>query len=258
MNIFQAGLLGVVQGLTEFLPISSSGHLILVPWLFGWKDPGLTFSAALHLGTLFAILAFFWKDWAQLIKRWKQPLLWLILIGCLPAAAAGYKFEELFDTVFRSPLIIASLMIGMGLLLWIAEFVSRKYRNLDEVNLSDSLFIGFAQILALMPGVSRSGITMTAGLFAGLKREAATRFSFLLATPIILGAGVFKLRHVIAHGVPGGEGRAFLVGVIVSAIVGFLAIKYLLQYLQKHTFYVFVWYRLVFGALIFTMFFLRG
>lgn len=258
MDIFQAVFFGAVQGLTEFLPISSSGHLVLIPWLFGWKDPGLTFSAALHLGTLLSVVSFFWKDWIDLFKRWRQPLLWLIVIGCVPAAVAGYKFDKLFEETFRAPFLVAVLLVSMGILLWIAELVSRKYRNLDELNLFDSLFIGSAQVLALMPGVSRSGITMTAGLFAGLKRETAAKFSFLLSTPIIAGAGLFKLKPVIMHGMSRHEAGVFVAGEAASAIVGFLSIKFLLRYLQHNDFYIFVWYRIAFGALVFAVILLRG
>ncbi len=257
MDVVQAIILGIVQGVTEFLPVSSSGHLAIVPWLFGWKDMGLTFDSALHLGTLFAILAYFWKDWVNLIKKWREPLLWLILIGCVPAGIAGVLFEQKFETIFRSPLIIALFMIVMGLVLLVAEVVGRRKREVKDLNIWDSLFIGFSQILALMPGVSRSGITMTAGLFAGFSRESAAKFSFLLATPIIGAAGLFKLRHALVHGLPQNETVAFFAGILASAIVGFVAIKFLLQYLKEHTFYLFVWYRLIAGLAIIIIWLLR-
>ena len=248
MHILQSLILGAVQGLTEFLPVSSSAHLILVPWLFGWKDLGLTFDVALHLGTLFALIVYFWKDWADILKKWREPLLGLIIIGCIPAAIAGFLFEEYFDTVFRSPLIISVFMILMGVVLLLAEKIGKKLRELKQMNLKDSIFIGLAQMLALMPGVSRSGITMTAGLFAGFSREAAARFSFLLATPIIAGAGIFKLRHILTHGMPQSESTYFIAGILSSAFFGFLTIRFLLQYLRKHDFYIFVWYRFIVGA----------
>lgn len=247
--------LGIIQGLTEFLPVSSSAHLVIFPWLFHWQDPGLAFDMALHLGTLIAILAYFWRDWLNLIKKWREPLLWLILIACIPAGLAGFKYEELFETVFRDPRIIASFMIAFGFVLWGAEVYGKKLRDLKSVNLFDSIFIGVAQVLALMPGVSRSGITMAAGLFSGLNRESAARFSFLLSTPIIFGAAVFKLRHVA--NLPHSELSAFLIGFLASALVGVITIKYLMQYLQKHSFYVFIWYRFLFGAFIFLVWFLR-
>ena len=257
MEILHAIILGIVQGLTEFLPISSSGHLVLIPWLFKWEDLGLTFDVALHVGTLFALILYFWKDWLNMFRKWKEPLLWLIAVGCVPAAVFGYKFDKYFETVFRSPVLIASFLIGMGVLLLLAELFGKKVRDLKAVNLKDSLGIGFAQVLALMPGVSRSGITMTAGLFAGLTRETAARFSFLLATPIVFGAGVLKLKHVAKYGIPSPEFLPFVLGTAFAALSGYLAIKYLLKFLQKHTLYVFVWYRLAFGSLILLVYLLR-
>lgn len=258
MDILQAGFLGAVQGLTEFLPISSSGHLLIIPWIFGWGDSGLMFDVALHIGTLFSIILYFWKDWLDILKNYKKPFLWLIALGCLPAVIAGYRFEDYFETVFRAPAIVGAAMITMGLLLWIAEFTSRKTRNIEQIGIPDVLFIGVMQAFALIPGVSRSGITMTAGLMSGLKRQAAARFSFLLAAPITLGAGVYKLRYFVSGGITHTEMCGFAAGVLVSAVVGFLAIKFLLKYLQDHTFYIFVWYRLVFGALIFAVLLLRS
>ena len=257
MTVFQAAVLGVVQGLTEFIPVSSSGHLILIPWLFGWQDPGLTFDVALHVGTLFALLFYFWKDWIDLLKNWRQPLLWLVLIGCVPAAIFGYKFDKYFETVFRSPVLVAVMTMALGLLLLAAEKMGKKMRDMGSLNLGDSLFIGIAQVLALMPGVSRSGITIAAGLFKELTRETAARYSFLLATPIVAGAAALKLRHVFSGGIPQQEHVPFAVGIIFSAIFGFLAIKFLLKYLQRHTLYVFVWYRLLFGLFVLVVYFLR-
>lgn len=258
MDLFHAVILGAIQGITEFLPISSSGHLALMPWLFGWKDLGLTFDAALHLGTMIAILAYFWHDWIEIIKKWREPLLSLIIIGCIPAAIVGFLFEEYFETVFRSPLLIASFMMGAGFLLLAAEYFGGKKREISSVGFFDALIIGLAQMFALMPGVSRSGITMTAGLFQGMTREAAAKFSFLLATPITLGAGIFKIRHIIFHGLPNSQAQIFALGIITSAIVGFFAIRYLLKYLQRHSFYIFIWYRFLAGTAILLVYFLRG
>ncbi len=250
MEIVQSIVLGIVQGLTEFLPISSSAHLAVIPWLFHWRDLGLSFDMALHLGTLLAIVIYFWRDWLDILRRWREPMLWLILLACLPAAYFGFRYEEYFETVFRDPRIIALFMIAFAGVIWLAEAVSKKQRQLTSLNLLDSIVIGFAQVLALMPGVSRSGITMMAGLFMGLDRRSAARFSFLLSAPIIAGAAVFKLRHILVHGLPGTEAAAFLLGTLTSAVVGALTIKYLMQYLQKHSFNIFVWYRLIAGALI--------
>jgi len=257
MELIHAAVLGIIQGLTEFLPVSSSGHLIAVPWFFKWNDLGATFDVALHLGTLLALVLYFWKEWLEIISKWKEPLLWLIAIGCVPAAAFGYKFEKYFETIFRSPLLVAVFMICMGLLMWVSEKYARKNKDLDSVNLGDTLFIGFAQVLALMPGVSRSGITMTAGLFSGLKRETAAKFSFLLAMPITFGAGLLKLKHVMKTGIPADEYTAFVTGIIFAAVAGFFAIKFLLKYLRNNSLYIFVWYRLIFGAAILLVYFSR-
>ncbi len=257
MELIQTVILGIVQGLTEFLPISSSGHLVILPWLFKWKDLGQTFDVALHMGTLLALVFYFWKDWIEIIKNWRKPFLWLILIGCIPAALVGYKFENYFETVFRSPFIVGIFIICMAILLLVSERYSKKQKEMDSINLGDVIFIGLAQALALMPGVSRSGITMTAGLFSGLKREAAARFSFILAMPITLGAGLLKLKHLITSGLPGKELSLFVIGIIFAVISGYFAIKYLLKFLQSHTFYLFVLYRLVFGAIIMLVYFLR-
>lgn len=258
MDIFQAVFLGAVQGSAEFLPISSSGHLVIIPWIFGWGDSGLIFDVALHIGTLFSIVLYFWKDWLDILKNYRKPLLWLIALGCIPAVVVGYKFEDYFDTVFRSPAVVGMAMVAMAGLLWMAEAASKKTRDIGQIGIRDVLFIGFMQALALVPGVSRSGITMTAGLMTGLKRQAAAKFSFLLAAPITLGAGIYKLRYLFSGGLERSEAAGFAAGVVVSAAVGFLAIKFLLKYLQNHTFYVFVWYRLAFGALIFAVILLRG
>jgi len=257
MGLMHAAVLGVIQGLTEFLPVSSSAHLVIIPWFAGWEDPGATFDVALHMGTLFALVAFFWRDWLKILSEWRKPMLWLIVLACIPGAVFGYKYEKYFDTVFHSPLIIGIFIMVMGAVMGIAEKFSKKVEELDSVNWEKALFIGCAQVLALMPGVSRSGITMTAGLASGFKRESAARFSFLLAMPITAGAGLLKLTHIIRHGMPHGEMKTFAVGILLSAVVGFFTIKYLLQYLQKNTLNVFVWYRLVLGAAVLTVYFLK-
>lgn len=256
MTNLHAIILGVVQGIAEFLPISSSAHLVFVPWILGWQPHSLTFDVALHIGTLFALLAYFWREWWGIIR---SRMLWLLIVGSIPGALAGVLFEKYFEEVFRSPLIIAIFMIALGLLLWAAEVYGKRKREIDSVGWVDAGVIGVAQAFALMPGVSRSGITMTAGLFSGLTREAAAKFSFLLSAPIIAGAGLYSAYGLLKHGGHhSGHVTPFLLGMLVSAVVGFLAIKYLLQYLQKHTFYVFVWYRLVVGVGLILLYFMRG
>jgi undecaprenyl-diphosphatase len=270
ITIFEAIVLGVVQGLAEFLPISSSGHLILVPWLLGWPEHGLTFDLALHLGTSVALLSYFWRDWLGLGKavlhgvvdaqarastEWR--LAWLIVLGCLPAAVVGVLFEDVIEAMLRQPALIALLLMVFGLVLLAAERVGRKSRVLHQVTLTDALVIGFAQVLALAPGVSRSGITMTAGLFQGLDRGAAARFSFLLSAPITVAAALFKLRVLLKQPLTSSEVAAFVVGIVTAGIVGALAIGFLLRYLQRQPVNLFVWYRLAMGAFVLVMVFAR-
>lgn len=260
VTIIEAVVLGVVQGLAEFLPISSSGHLILVPWLLGWPSHGLVFDLALHLGTSIALLAYFWRDWLNLASAVSRGLVdakarashqwrlaWLIVIGCVPAAVVGVLFEDLIEATFRQPALIAVLLIGFGLVLLVADIVGRRDRALAQVTLADALTIGCAQVLALAPGVSRSGITMTAGLFRGLDRASAARFSFLLSAPITVAAALYKLRVLLREPLTGSEAVAFLVGIVTAAVVGALAIGFLLRYLQRQPVTVFVWYRLAAG-----------
>ncbi len=208
MGIFHAAVLGIVQGLSEFLPVSSSAHLIIIPWFAGWEDPGATFDVALHMGTLAALLAFFWRDWVKILTEWNKPMLWFIVIASIPGAVFGYKYEKYFDTVFHAPLIIGVFMMVMGAVMGLAEKFGKKLEDMDSMTWGKSLFIGCAQVLALMPGVSRSGITMTAGVASGFKRESAAKFSFLLATPITAGAGLLKLMHIVHHGLPKSERTA--------------------------------------------------
>jgi len=269
----QAVVLGLVQGLTEFIPISSSAHLIIVPWLLGWPDPGLTFDVALHLGTLAALLAYFWGDWVSLlsgtfasrqglagrsrVRHQSQRLLWFILIGSVPGGIAGVLGDRYIERFFHQPssphqatpmLVIAGLMAALGLVLWAGERYARHRRLLADLTWKDTVLIGLAQALALLPGVSRSGSTITAGLLLGLRREAAARFSFLLATPIVAGAGLKKLLDVVRDGSSAPPGLATAVGFLVAAASGYLCIKYLLLYLQRRTTHIFVCYRLALGA----------
>ena len=263
VTIFEAIVLGIVQGLAEFLPISSSGHLILVPWLLGWPSHGLTFDLALHLGTSVALLGYFWRDWlvlataavrgltdakARASHEWR--LAWLIVVGCIPAAVVGILFEDLIEATFRQPALIAVLLIAFGLVLLVADMVGKRARSLEQVTLVDSLVIGCAQVLALAPGVSRSGITMTAGLFRGLDRGTAARFSFLLSAPITVAAALYKLRVLVKEPLTGSEAVAFVVGIATAAVVGALAIGFLLRYLQRQPVNLFVWYRLGAGVLV--------
>jgi undecaprenyl-diphosphatase len=265
MDPFQAMVKGVLQGLTEFLPISSSAHLVLIPWLFGWQDSGLTFDVALHVGTLFAVLAYFWRDWWQMLQSMVRTLakrrldddpaarmFLLLVLASIPAAVVGAIAEEAVESWLREPLIIAALLIGLGALMLVAEAIASRDRLLKHIGLPDAVLIGLSQALAICPGVSRSGITITAGLFRGLTREAAARFSFLMSMPIIGGAGIYNLRHLVSDGLPPGEQLSFAIGFISAAVVGFLTIKLLLHYLQRNSLRVFAYYRFALGLLVLT------
>lgn len=268
MDIFQAFILGLVQGLGEFLPISSSAHLVITPWLFNWQDPGLGFDVALHWGTLLAVLAYFRKDVWNLIKGfwhslWPssrdlqnniwQKLSWLLVIASVPGALIGKLFEEQAATVFRNPLLIALTLSGFGVILLIVDSKAKQLKDLNHISKLDSLWVGLSQALAIIPGVSRSGSTMTAGLLLGFKRADVAKFSFLMSIPIIFGAGLLKLND-FGTGVTTPE---LIVGFLTAGISGFLSIKYLLNYLVKHDFKIFVWYRFLFAALIVIVYFLK-
>lgn len=252
--------MGIVQGLGEFLPISSTAHLVLVPWLFRWQDPGLVFDVALHLGTLLAVLAYFWRDWLGLVQNGLKgvgtregKLFWLLVIGTLPGVVAGLLLEHYAETVFRAPLLVGVMLIAMGLVLYVADHFGARTRGIYQAGWGDALLIGFSQAVAIIPGVSRSGATISAGRFLGLEREAATRFSFLLSTPIILGAGVVGLREIGA----GDLTLSFWIGVAASAASGFGAIAFLLRFVNTRSFNVFVWYRGITGLLVILLALLR-
>src|SRR3989304_5707327 len=248
-------MLGLAQGLGEFLPISSSAHLVLIPWLFRWTDPGLTFDVALHVGTLVAVIIYFWKDWWQLIikgftdaRSAKGRLFWHLVAASVPGAMSGFLLEDKAETVFRSPILIALMLILMGILLYWADRRSAKKIEINNITFGTSIFIGISQALAIVPGVSRSGITMTTGLLVGLNREGAARFSFLLSTPIIFGAALVKLPGVISNS--SVINVNFAIGILVSCITGIASIGFLLRYVQTKDFLPFVWYRFVLGVLV--------
>ena len=255
MTLLQAVILGLAQGLGEFLPISSSAHLVLVPWLFRWADPGLTFDVALHIGTLVAVVIYFWKDWWQLIVKGftdvrsvKGRLFWYLVAASVPGAIGGFLLEKKAETLFRSPVLIAMMLIVMGILLYWADRRSAKNIEINNITFGASIFIGISQVLAIIPGVSRSGITMTTGLLMGVTREGAARFSFLLSAPIIFGAAMVKLPHVISN--PSMITVSFTIGMLVSCVTGLVSIGFLLRYVQTKNFLPFAWYRFILGALV--------
>lgn len=250
--MFHAIVLGAVQGIGEFLPISSSAHLVVVPYLFRFTDPGLTFDVMLHLATAFSLVVYFWRDFLSLDKKYYG----YIFLGCIPAGIAGVLLEDYAESYFRNPLLIAGMLIVFAIVLWFAEKKGSQKRGDKAITLRDALIIGLAQCLALVPGVSRAGITMTAALFLGLRREAAAKFSFFLATPIILGAGLLKVKHLLKT--PAALLDPYLLlGFASAAIFGFLSIAFLLNFLKKHTFNWFVGYRILLGAVIILFYFFK-
>jgi undecaprenyl-diphosphatase len=257
--------LGIVQGLTEFLPISSSGHLALLEHYFKAPGAGLSFDILLHLGTLAALVSYFWSDWRNMAKAVLRPspynrldrrLFICLLAASIPGALAGVLLEHKAETVFREPYRIAILLGGVGLFLIVAERLARHERPLTNLNLGDALLIGLSQALAIMPGVSRSGITMTAALFLGFTRETAARFSFLLSTPIIAGAGLWHLRKWFKAPPENLPLLAAALGFLAALVSSYLTIKYLLRFLRRHTFYPFAFYRLALAALVLALTFL--
>jgi undecaprenyl-diphosphatase len=265
MPIFQVIVLGIVQGLTEFLPISSTAHLALIPWLFGWKDQGLGFDIALHVGTLLAVIIYFFRDRVQILVQGfgvrsggdpdlsrNRYLLWLLAIASIPVGIAGFIFKQQAETTWRSPYVIGTMLIVVGLLMWAAEYMGRKQKDMGHITSADAIAIGIAQALAVVPGTSRSGITISAGLFRNLDRRAAARFSFLLSTPAIAAAAGKDFWDLAKHqgGLPADMRVPFAVGILVSAIVGCLTIKFFMDFLRRSTFTPFIIYRIIFGIIV--------
>lgn len=279
MSIFQSIILGVLQGLGEFLPISSTAHLILAPWFFGWNDPGLSFDVALHLGTLIAVVGFFWKDWLIIFQlafnqladffseifhpgrndsrqaiesQYPSQLLWLLAIASVPGAIFGILLNDKAEEAFRSPLLIAFTLGVVGVIIFLADKYVLNRKEMKAVTSWDAFWIGLSQAVAIIPGVSRSGATMGAGLLLGLSREQAARFSFLLSTPIIFGAAIVKVPHLLKAGID----MPIIFGILASAITGYLAIKYMLRFIQKVGYGPFLWYRLALALVVVAVYYL--
>ena len=280
MPIYQVVVLAIVQGLAEFIPVSSSGHLIIVRRLLGWNELSpaheLTFDVALHFGTLLSVLFYFRRTWIQIIRaalggkvvrfseaggtdqnltadeqREERLLLWFLAIATIPGAIAGKLLEHSAEDYFREHIfLIAGALIVVALLMWWGEKVGELRKSLTSINFADALIVGCAQAFALIPGVSRSGSTITAGLFRNMTREAAVRFSFLLSTPLIAGAALLKAHELRKEGLPAEMHMPFLVGVLVSAVVGYMAIAWLIRYLQSNSLKVFIVYRIVVGLIV--------
>ncbi|OHA47763.1 MAG: undecaprenyl-diphosphatase UppP [Candidatus Terrybacteria bacterium RIFCSPHIGHO2_01_FULL_48_17] len=255
MNIFIAAILGAVQGLTEFLPVSSTGHLIVAEKWLGVSQErfGLTFDAALHLGTLTAVVLYFWGDIAKLISfdRGVTRLWMLVVVGIVPAGIFGVLFEDAVATVFRSPWAVILGLMGGSIAFVLAEKVGKRARELSSGNTRDALIIGLAQVFSFIPGVSRSGITIAAGLGLGFRRENAARFSFLMAIPLFAAAGLKRLTGIELAALGANDLLFFMIGTIAAAVSGYLVIAFLMRYLAQHSLFPFVWYRFLFAGLIF-------
>lgn len=281
MEFSTAAILGIVQGLTEFLPISSSAHLIVMPWLLGWKAEGMVFDVSLHVGTALAVLAYFWSDWIRMAREVFRGLVegrplgnpdrrlaWFLAAGTVPAMIAGLAFEKIVEAQLRSPLITVATLVLFGAALYYAELRGKQNRHLDQFTWMDSLWIGLSQAIALIPGVSRSGVTITAGLLRNCERKSAARFSFLLSTPVIVGAGILEFWRMVGEVVPSSSSiinpmprvavdwSVLIVGIVFASVTGFLCIRYFLRYLESRSFLPFVIYRIVLAAII-LMYYIR-
>ena len=260
-ELLRAVVLGVLQGMTEFLPISSSAHLAIFPKFFGWEDPGAAYTAVVQIGTEVAVVLYFWRDIWTIGRGWLRGLVsaparrelewrmgWFIIVGSLPIVVLGLLLEDLIDSQFRNLWVIGTMLIVLGLLLGLAERIGRKTRPIDQLTWVHAVALGAAQAAALIPGVSRSGATISMGLALGYERAAATRYAFLLAIPAVLGAGIYKLKDI-----PGGENAygwgPTIIGTVVSFVVGLAVIHWLLQYVSKHSYTPFVVYRVALGSL---------
>lgn len=267
MDLLQSLILGAIQGITEFFPVSSTAHLVLLPWFFSWTDQGLPFNVALHMGSLLAIIYYFWRDWILIIREFIESVksgsfegrpngktgLYLI-IATIPGALAGILFEQYAAGILRHPLAIAFTLSFFGVLLYFSDRTSKKNREVREMNFYDCIIIGLSQAFAIIPGVSRSGVTITGAMFRNLNRQEAAKFSFLLGAPLIAGAGVFEARHLEYSAV---MSVPFIAGVLASAVFAFLAIKFLLKFVKKSSYTVFVIYRLGLAVLIAFLYLMR-
>ena len=268
MDLIRSLIMGIVQGATEFVPVSSSGHLVLVPWWLNWPAPGLLFDAVVHWGTLVAVLAVFWRDLWRLARAWwistwglvrhtgsqssevktDARVAWWIIIGTIPGALAGFLFEDWFERLFATPSAAAGLLLLTAVVLAASERWGRRDRDLEQTNAVDALLIGLAQAAAIAPGISRSGATMGMGLARGLRRDVAARYAFLLSVPIILGAGLFKLLDLLSAPAAGAQLPTLLVGFVAAAASGYGCIRLLLRYLQRGRLYPFSIYCAVVGV----------
>lgn len=263
MQIYQAIILGIIQGLTELLPVSSSAHLFIIPWMFNWSNIPDSFDVALHFGTLLAIGIFFFKDWIALLqggyklvvkkeKNFEGNMLIYLILATIPGVIGALLFKDIIDTYLKTPLIVAICLMIMGVILYIVDKKCKSTTTYENLTLKQTFLIGASQVLAFIPGVSRSGITMTVGRTLGVTREATAKYSFMLSAPIVLGATIFDLKDFIGFLTTADTTGiiAFILGIVVSFVVGILVIKFLLEYLKKGSFKIFSIYRIIFGLII--------
>ena len=266
MGLFEALVLGIVQGVTEFLPVSSSGHLVLLPAILGWTSPPLVFDTTVHLATLLAVVTVFWRDLVGMTVAWWQGLwsgqpfkttgsrlVWWVVLGTIPGVLAGLFLEKTFESLFTSPHAVGVFLLLTALLLVLAEVFGRHRRELTGMTWLDSLLIGIGQAAAIAPGFSRSGTTISVGMFCGLTREAAARFSFILSMPIIAGAGLSQLVKLVRYGNIAAEASLLIVGFLAAAICGYASIRLFLAYLRKKPLYPFAAYCVVAGVMALTL-----
>lgn len=262
MSIIQAIIYGIVQGITEFLPVSSTAHLTLLPWIFGWQNPGSVFDVALHFGTAIAVIGFFFKDYVRLISAgFTKPnsndgrLFWCLVVATIPGGIFGIALNKYSDAMSSNHLLTGILLIIMGIVLYLCDRMGKQQISLERIGLKQSLIVGCSQVLAMIPGVSRSGITMTAGRAAGIDRKSIAKFTFLMSTPIVLGDALYHTKDIVHVNI---DVLPFVVAILTSAVVGILSIRFLLNYLKTKSFFVFTVYRFIFGAFIIALFFIRG
>ncbi len=262
MTLFQALILGIIQGATEYIPVSSSAHLVIVPWLLGWPDPSFAFDVLVQWGTLVGVFIYFWQDILVITKSVIQGLLrrqpfgtfeaklgWLVVLATIPAVVIGLLFKDFFEAAFASPIATGALLSFTALLLFTAERFGSRRKNLEKLTWFDALIIGFWQAVAILPGVSRSGATISGAMYNGFDRTGAARFSFLMSIPVMLGAGAVALKDIFEMGNVAAELPAITIGFIAAAIFGYICIRWLLRYLQNHTLYIFAAYCLAFSLL---------
>jgi len=259
MTLLQALILGLLQGATEFLPVSSSGHLVLIPWLLGWPTPGLAFDALVHWGTAAAVVGYFRREWSALLRAAatavrrrsladpQARLLALLIVGTLPGALAGWLLEDFFEGMFARPVAAAAFLLVTAAILVLSERFAHQERGLKDLSWPDALFVGSAQAVAILPGISRSGATIATGMGRGLRREPAARFSFLLATPIILGAGLLQVVDLVQAGSLAAQFPVLGIGFLSALLSGLVCIHFLLRYLQRRPLYPFALYCAVLG-----------